>query len=70
MQAFQQCRISRNFDQLLELSKANIILKLRGTLAIISDVILFIFLLLLLLLLLLSLVHKEALKPLSFHVCF
>ena len=68
MQAFQQCRISRNFDQLLELSEGNIILKLRGTLAIISDVTLFIFLLLLLLLLLL-LVHKEALKPLSFHVC-
>ena len=67
MQAFQQCRISRNFDQLLELSKGNIILKLRGTLAIISDLRLFIFLLLLLLLLLL--VHKEALKPLSFHVC-
>ena len=66
MPAFQQCRISRNFDQLLELSKGNIILKLRGTLAIISDVTLFIFLLLLLLLLL---VHKEALKPLSFHVC-
>ena len=66
MPAFQQCRISRNFDQLLELSKGNIILKLRGTFAIISDVTLFIFLLLLLLLLL---VHKEALKPLSFHVC-
>ena len=42
MQAFQQCRISRNFDQLLELSKGNIILKLRGTLAIISDVTVFI----------------------------
>ena len=42
MQAFQQCRISRNFDQLLELSKGNIILKVRGTLAIISDVTVFI----------------------------
>ena len=68
MQAFQQCRISRNFDQLLELSKGNKTLKLRGTLAIISHITLYIFLILLLLLLLL-LVHKEALKPLSFHVC-
>ena len=53
MQAFQRCRISRNFDQLLELSKGKIILKLRGTIAIISDVTVSILLLLLLLLLLL-----------------